>query len=403
MTFADSVKHSMIEYHSIYPTLGQCLDHMFMCIGNGYEWFGGTLSENGNDQAKMGALPEMERLATNQNRPSYNIPRTISYIWETREIPIDIQRRLDDYTINSAHGFDKDYSRLSRIPDNVSPDWLNAIWAYLRVIVELPIEKFVRYRMACQGSFGQDQIEKQKAGAEREYEQTIAASKKILSSLPVQYPDHVFEKPKITLDPNRPDIPGLKYWSKDYNTPDPSITELIKPFRDVITFAYKVTPKNYHYPVGLTAILRKAAKAAIDLGERVTNNKIQDGLFLEDHTIKEALKDFPIGKENLRFEEIVSPYIKMIRKVFRLRRINVGKAIPYNGYPAGHGDHGDPWDRFTPESMEYDKTDQGRDALTVIMNVFFTVVSELGCRHVRRTVIEVCATLPPAPQRGLLR
>lgn len=392
MTFADDAKYSMIEYHSIYPTFGQYLDHLFVVIGNGLEWNHGTLGENNFDQAKMAALPELERMAMDTNRAGLNIPRSLKYSLGVREIPVDTQKRLDDYTITSAYGFHKEYSCIAHIPDDIQPDWLNAAWAYLQVLVELPPENFMRYRMATS----------EHNMAKQEHTDTIAAAKNILASLPVRFPNHVFEKPVITLDPNRPDVPGLKYWSHNYNTVDPSIIELIKPFHDAIHFAYRVTPKDKSTgEARLTAILRQAAEAAITLGHRVVNTKLQEYSILDiPGPIKEILTGYPKEDSNVYFEDLVEPFVKMVRKAYSLRRINRKKAVPYSGYPNGFDTRdgtSEPWRRFQVESMKYDEYDQGRDAIRVIVGMMFTVISEIGCREIRRAVLNVCATLPHEP------
>jgi hypothetical protein len=189
----------------------------------------------------------------------------------------------------------------------------------------------------------------------------------------------------------------------------------MQPFKDALLFAYKMTPKPSTPAWGeinpydmLDEILAETYQAAVMLGQRIVNDKLQEHYYApmewrdvptyNPDPILKALEPFPKSDGRVYFGGVIEPFLKKIRKAYKLRRINENKDIPYTGYPLGHDARGgslEPVHSFTVGQMKYDKEDQGRDALEVIVGKIFTVVSEQGSRMVRKAVVDVCDALPP--------
>lgn len=93
------------------------------------------------------------------------------------------------------------------------------------------------------------------------------------------------------------------------------------------------------------------------------------------------MKKWPENDKPASFEDVASPFIKAVRFAYNLERKNEGKSIPYNGY-----DNGDlaccPGIKtlFNKDSLAYNLDDQGRDALTVIIQAAIQVGIEQGRR-----------------------
>lgn len=459
MNFSDAAKYSMIEFHSLYPTFGQYLDHLFMVIGNGMEWGNGSLGDN--EHHRSAELPSLERLvARGVTQQAPNLPDWLNYPLRIKKYATDIPLRITDPAIKSCYGF-SEYSRIGHIPDDISPDWLSACVLYLLIVGQTPIENFMRYT-------NKDLL----AGAEKDFETTQTKCKEILTSLYKRFPDHVFQNPikTITFDPDRSDVPGYgKYWPLD-DSPVADVNDLIEPFKDALKFAYNIKPKPGASLEDLDSIFEQIAAHAIEFGKKILAREVRknsewgNGKDLEmlladrpDHTITwngdtvigggtvrydctcgwtgattsscdehndhhaqiraaniEAIKNrvepyqtvldrYPA--EERRYMDDVAPFMKTIRKKLKLSRKNLKKDIPYVGYPNGRSVRAgcfEPNERFMAERMEYDLYDQGRDALEVIIGSMITCLSEQGARLIKSEFIAAYKDFTPPTRNNNL-
>lgn len=93
------------------------------------------------------------------------------------------------------------------------------------------------------------------------------------------------------------------------------------------------------------------------------------------------MKDWPADDKPANFEDVAYPFVKAVKFAYDIKRKNVNKSIPYNGYENGNLASCPSINTlFTAESLKYDLEDQGRDALTVIINAAIQVGIEQGRR-----------------------
>lgn len=395
MTFSDAAKSSMLEYHTLYASLGSYLDHAFMTIGNGMEWHNGALHGSGEEYNPQ--LAALERLAVNPNRTKQKLPYWLKYPLHYDEFPTDIPARTQNPVVYSCYGYHNEYSRISRIPDNVQPDWLDACILYLVSISQTPQENFSRNNMA--------RDEKEKGYATDEFNNTQTAIRRIFGELQQRFPTHQFHNPMktMTFDPNRPDT-NTNYWPLDGSTVP--VADLIAPFKAALEFAYNIKPKPGTPKGKLTRLFKKVADTAIKLGQQIINNEVVKELSYrtlkpvdgKPHPLSAVVIKYPHG-ETTYFEDIVDPLLKEFRKYFRLSRKNRKKDIPYTGFPNGRASRAgclEPVNHFMADQMEYDETDQGRDGLTVIIGQMITTMTEQGRRMVVNDVYAACEKNYPA-------
>lgn len=87
----------------------------------------------------------------------------------------------------------------------------------------------------------------------------------------------------------------------------------------------------------------------------------------------------------------MDPFKKALRFAYSMRRKNEKKDIPYRGLPLGHDERVcsiGPEERFTAESLAYDKDDQGRDAIEVILCCMAQICVEQGRRIALKKIRE---------------
>lgn len=93
------------------------------------------------------------------------------------------------------------------------------------------------------------------------------------------------------------------------------------------------------------------------------------------------MKKWPENDKPADFEDLIKPFIPVLRFAYKMRRQNQDKDIPYNGYEHGSLHVCHPLvEKFKAEQMAYDKDDQGRDALEVIIGAIMQVGIEQGRR-----------------------
>lgn len=95
----------------------------------------------------------------------------------------------------------------------------------------------------------------------------------------------------------------------------------------------------------------------------------------------DIMKKWPKDDKPASFEDLTKPFELAIKFAFKLTRKNKDLGIPYSGY-----DNGDLTgcpgiqQLFSKESLDYNLGDQGRDALTVIVQAAIQVGIEQGRR-----------------------
>lgn len=392
MSFRNSLLYSMIEYNSIFPTLGAWMDHCFMVIGNGREWSNGNLQDSDGNDGFVAAL----EVAVSQASTSRPVPDCLRYTLGETDYPTDIQQRMADPIIPHCYGF-SNYSRIGHIPDDITPEWLNAALTCIISVLNTPKEMFSDHA---------------------DYEGTQAACERILGEIRTRFPDHKFESiHRIKLDPTRP-LPkdAHLYWPLNGDPVD--LTVLVEHFYQALLFAYDFTPKeaNKSGMAMLRTILNELADDAVWIGQLVTNDEMHDSSSLEleflmadvddeerlKHPIYATMEKFPKSDEAKAyglFDDTLTPKMKAVRKNFKMKRKNEDKDIPYRGYPNGRSSRAgslEPAERFTAEHMRYDLEDQGRDALEVIMGAMITCASEQGRRIYRQAILD-CLDKHPLP------
>ncbi len=93
------------------------------------------------------------------------------------------------------------------------------------------------------------------------------------------------------------------------------------------------------------------------------------------------MKKWPDNDKPASFEDVAEPFVKAVKFAYDIKRKNEDKSVPYNGY-----ENGDlaccPSIKtlFSKESLDYNLDDQGRDALTVIIQAAIQVGIEQGRR-----------------------
>ena len=400
MNFIDAAKYSMLEYHTLYPTFGAYLDHVFMVIGNGIDWNESGEMVDRFESRKLSSLPALERLAASPKRPTRNLPWWLKHPLNYTELPTNIPQRIKNLTIPSCYGFHRNYSNIGSIPDTVHPDWLNAIITYLVSVSQTPIENFSKYRMVRHAS------PEEKQSAVEDYRGTQEAIRQIYTDVQIRFPNHVYHNPinSIVFDPNRLDIPNQKYWPIDGSTVNQE--ELVTPFIDALKFAYNIRPKNVGDDVDaiLATLFEQVTKTAITLGQRIVNDDLRKNLKFREvsNSIIKLSDTFPYTSNNSKpvwYDTLVEELVKKFRRLLKFSRKNKKKDIPYTGYPNGRSARAgslEPFDRFTAKQMEYDDTDQGRDALCVIIGQSITTISEQGSRMVISAVLELFDRNPEA-------
>lgn len=140
----DEVLRMLTEYPSIFPNKSACFRHLFLVNGNGYDWVDGELVSwsaksapdfKNEDEAveehaeKFGRTPLYEKVFGEEQ---------FGYIrLETRMNNLLIQFAIDNIDLimksemisfgSSLHYSGWDYCLLMQVPEDVKPDWLEAV------------------------------------------------------------------------------------------------------------------------------------------------------------------------------------------------------------------------------------------------------------------------------------
>jgi len=161
MNFENTLKQCLLTYPSIYPNALYVYDHLFLTIGNGYEWKDGTLVSNENycTNVEDAIVKNINFMLVDNNEV---LKRMMTHIDNALEKTVErlirecvrpsfhIKERMADFTVpdwydeNAPHkDFNKfafytlsKYSRLYTMPDDVKNDWLCAAKKMVKILEE---------------------------------------------------------------------------------------------------------------------------------------------------------------------------------------------------------------------------------------------------------------------------
>lgn len=93
------------------------------------------------------------------------------------------------------------------------------------------------------------------------------------------------------------------------------------------------------------------------------------------------MKNWPADNKPADFDDMVKPFVRVLRFAYKMNRQNQGKDIPYTGFNHNVNHVCFPIDqKLSAEQLAYDKNEQGRDALEVIIGAILQVGIEQGRR-----------------------
>lgn len=145
----DTLKYSFMFYPSLFPNKISVCDHLFLVIGNGYEWDNGELVGVFHDDLLEGLThKQLEKQALKSLRKEFKVDEPYSAYtlkqWEFQiknvELLLEERMTLDGYS--SFYTLHPEYSHIATLPDDITDDWLELaerfLWEY---------EHFLRYRI----------------------------------------------------------------------------------------------------------------------------------------------------------------------------------------------------------------------------------------------------------------
>jgi hypothetical protein len=139
-SLAFRLKEMTLAYPSIFPNEDAAIDHLYLTIGNGYEWKNGALVyEYANDEKSevrkmlLKGVPEHKIKAwvkkqddifwkkMNENDPSWKMLKKLRDKYKLDEMVNEPPRPLEAYTIC-------EYSAIWNVPKNAKPDWVTGAY-----------------------------------------------------------------------------------------------------------------------------------------------------------------------------------------------------------------------------------------------------------------------------------
>lgn len=234
MRFNETLLHSMVVYASIHPNRVSVLDHLFGGLGGGYEWYRGELRDgypgershrrelknirkffredfNSEKTIKLFVLKskpwvilDNTMISTDKDEKFRELTLSIAEYREMKNIytikeemrgkeyvliPDNIQERMEDRNYSDWHEIHNKYSSIMIIPDDIKPDWLNAAFEYLTLLLEskLSVDSLTLWHIKCKSP------EKAQIEADRLNTHNYKVAKKILKSLKKKFPNHIFK------------------------------------------------------------------------------------------------------------------------------------------------------------------------------------------------------------------
>jgi hypothetical protein len=343
MTFNDVLKYDLAVFPIIFPNRATVLNQLFVVNGNGMNWNekGGALESGLGEGPQKNELVAIERFvgAGLHKAPVKDggyIPTEILKHLNSMQIPADIEDRLSQTDFTGWYPMSPGFNNLEKLPDNIPADWLNAAFECASLIVHTPLD----------------------VNLEKEVQHTI----------------HHFLDVPIFNDKG-------KVIGRERNSPE--VAEQ-KARKSVIETRMRI------YNIATESLERMTAQFP---NHKFEQNPIptydKDRPFENTGVIN--VIPWPVNGDTAPFDLIFEPFEKAIRFAYNMRRKNEAKDIPYDGLPLGHDERVcsfGPEERFTVYQMKYDKEDQGRDALEVILSCMAQICLEQGRRIVQKELKE---------------
>ena len=174
MKVQDQLRKSLLNFPMLFPNALSVYDHLFCVIGNGYEWKDGELVHSGEENkrfsnmtvkdAVLALLQEAlvddwkdETSTVRQFAKAYEplddlsnyIARHGENVVENVKGIFDVENRIKDFSIPTFKGLKfyngefkfypiSKYSAICNIPDDIKPDWLQAIIQFIDIMVANP-------------------------------------------------------------------------------------------------------------------------------------------------------------------------------------------------------------------------------------------------------------------------
>lgn len=134
----DTIFEMLTEYPSLFKTKASCYRHLFLVNGNGYDWVNGELIAWNGGNSEPDFKDEDEEIAQ-RTKDSEHIGNTDWIRLEVRRNNQAIQFAIDNIDIiyesemlmfghsSSLHYSGWEYCKLMQVPEDVKPDWREAI------------------------------------------------------------------------------------------------------------------------------------------------------------------------------------------------------------------------------------------------------------------------------------
>ena len=190
MNLKDSVINSMREYPSISGNKLDVYDHLFLTIGNGYNWVNGELIAKFDKRLNVISIEEaIDKLFNDEYRIDLTTDRMFFYIGELEKeekvvkesLQYDLKRYAQDVKtiinaeklvnqslfeiepIISLDGLEPEctlyplyeYSAIMNIPNDIKPDWLDGIKELIDYLLNSDFPSVVEYRTTYKNELNQ--------------------------------------------------------------------------------------------------------------------------------------------------------------------------------------------------------------------------------------------------------
>ena len=152
MSFRNHLRKVMITYPSLFPAPIYVYDHLFLTIGNGYEWKDGELvyddenslcnsTEEAIDRLFSDFVDDIETVShpgTDDVFRAKFINRKVTVNKKYIHNILHVEENLDVLTIPHSSSFEfyslSKYSAIANIPDDVHYDWIKAIKDFVDIL-----------------------------------------------------------------------------------------------------------------------------------------------------------------------------------------------------------------------------------------------------------------------------
>lgn len=152
MGFKEHLQEVLLTYPSLYKTILPVYNHIFLTIGNGYEWMDGNLVYNGEESFCKTKEESLNRLIeyyfslvkdlhsihlTGNGDETFNnlVDCHLQKLKEYTHNILNVENQLEDFSVPENYEFRiNKYSIISNIPDNVNYELLIIIKQFLEII-----------------------------------------------------------------------------------------------------------------------------------------------------------------------------------------------------------------------------------------------------------------------------